>query len=477
MTTFISARRLGQLLGDRTPGGTAWRDLSERLRVLVVDGRLLHGTRLPSERSLTTELDLSRTTVARAYAELRGSGLIVSRRGSGSIVQVPFAASSVSSLIVTPGDLDTIAMTYAAPVAPAGLGGVFEAALTSLPSLLATTGYLPDGLPVLRERLAERYTARGLPTSPDQIVVTSGALSAISLIARAFVKPGDPVIVEGTSYPHAHDAFVSAGARLAPLAVGDDPWDEDALRSLAFSARHRLAYFIPDFHNPTSAIMTDRQRGRFARELNRNDVLTVIDESLRDTNIDDVRLPPSYGRYDSRALLVDSASKTIWGGLRVGWIRAPIDLVMPLVQARMTHDLGSAAFEQLVFAEILARDDTLTRSGLKNLRLQRDHLMTALADKLPDLDVPAAAGGLSLWVTLPEPMSTRLTAEAFHRGLLLTPGPRFFAAPVSAGERHLRLPYTHAPEVLSEAVDRLADAYAARMNDERPRADAIDLIA
>src|SRR5205085_5977962 len=112
-----------------------------------------------------------------------------------------------------------IAMTYAAPVAPAGLGRAFETAIARLPGLLSTTGYLPDGLPALREMLAARYEDRGLPTSPDQIVVTSGALGAVSLIARAFVEPGNRILVEAVSYPHAHEAFTSVGARLSTLPV------------------------------------------------------------------------------------------------------------------------------------------------------------------------------------------------------------------------------------------------------------------
>lgn len=479
MSTIITARRLGQLLGGRTAEGPVWRDLTEHLRLLVLDGRLPHGTRLPSERALTDELSLSRTTVSRVYAELRDSGLITSRRGSGSIVQLPFAASSVSSLITMPGDADTIAMTYAAPVAPHGLGHVFETALASLPSLLATSGYLPDGLPVLRERLAERYTARGVPTSPDQIVVTNGALGAISLIARAFVETGDRMIVEGVSYPHAHEAFIGVGGRLSPLPIGDTPWDEAALTSLARGSRHRAAYLIPDFHNPTAAIMSDRQRGMCARELRRAGVLTVIDESLRDVNLDGIELPPSYGQYDNRALLVGSASKTFWGGLRVGWIRAPRDLFMTLVQARMTHDLGAAAFEQLVLAEILGGDDGLAREALATFRTQRDHLHASVARRLPEFHVPTPAGGLSLWVTLPERMSTRLTAAASNHGLLLTPGPRFFTQAGTAGERFLRLPYTHTTDVLDEAVSRLKAAYEMKMTKGRPHqnAGAIDLIA
>ena len=92
---------------------------------------------------------------------------------------------------------------------------------------------------------------------------------------------------------------------------------------------------------------------RAARELRRHDVVPVVDESLREINLDGVELPPVFATYDPRALLIGSSSKAYWGGLRVGWIRAPRDLVMPIVQARMMDDLGTSAFDQLVFAELL----------------------------------------------------------------------------------------------------------------------------
>src|SRR5688572_14846494 len=183
MAVTVSASRLAAALVPTT--GVAYRDLADQIRLLIVDGRITAGSRLPSERELAAATGLSRTTTARVYAELRDAGLLRSRRGSGSVVQVPFAESSVSSLIVTPDSDSGVALTYAAPVAPAGLGRAFEAAITRLPGLLSTTGYLPDGLPALREALAARYEERGIPTSPDQIVVTNGATAAISLIARA----------------------------------------------------------------------------------------------------------------------------------------------------------------------------------------------------------------------------------------------------------------------------------------------------
>ena len=476
MTITISASRLAAALTPTV--GVAYRDLADQIRLLIVDGRITAGSRLPSERELAAATGLSRTTTARVYAELRDAGLLRSRRGSGSVVCVPFAESSASSLIVTPEDDTGIAMTYAAPVAPAGLGRAFEAAITRLPGLLSTTGYLPDGLPALRELLAARYEERGLPTSPDQIVVTSGALGAVSLIARAFVERGDRVLVESVSYPHAHEAFTSAGARLTPLPViADSPWDVETAVDLLKSSHYRAAYLIPDFHNPTAAVMGESERRTFAGAMRRAGTLAVIDESLRDINLDDVVLPPSFGSFDHDALLVDSASKTFWGGLRVGWIRAPHDLVMPLVQARMTHDLGTAAFEQLVLAEVLRDPEPVMNRALDGFRSQRDHLVDLLAEHLPELDIMRPAGGLSLWAGLPDHNSTRLVAAAREHGLLLTPGPRFFTGAPTAGEAFLRLPYTQSLTVLDDAVHRLAKAYEGQRADDAPDGPRLDLIA
>jgi DNA-binding transcriptional MocR family regulator len=308
--------------------------------------------------------------------------------------------------------------------------------------------------------------------------VTNGALGAVSLIARAFIDPGDRVLVEAVSYPHAHEAFTSAGARLSTLpVVQHGPWDVETAVDMLASGRHRAAYLIPDFHNPTAAVMSEPERGALARAMRRTGTLAVIDESLRDVNLDGVELPPSFGSFDRNALLVDSASKTFWGGLRVGWIRAPRDLVMPLVQARMTHDLGTAAFEQLVLAEVLRDPEPVTTRALAGFRRQRDHLVDLLATHLPELDVTRPAGGLSLWAGLPDHNSTRVVARAREHGLLLTPGTRFFTGAPVAGEAHLRLPYTQSPEVLDDAVQRLAKAYKGHRAVESPDGPRLDLIA
>ena len=476
MDTSTSAHRLAGMIGS-LPSGPAYRALADTIRLLVVDGRLLDGTRLPSERALAQAMGLSRTTTTRAYDELRRRGVLHSRQGSGSVLRVPTTSATASSLIVDPDDPDTIALTFSAPSGPSGLTRAFAAAAEQLPSLLTTTGYLPDGLPALRELIAEEYTDAGLATDPPQVIVTNGAQGAISLVGRTFGRAGYPLLVEGTSYPHGVESLTGFGFRAAPLPVADDPWDVDAAAATAPQAC--AAYLVPDFHNPTGAVMPAGTRQRMAHVLRRHDVLTVVDESMRRLDLGGGGLPASYAVHDPDAIVVDSVSKVLWGGLRIGWIRAPRRHVTALLQSRMRHDLGTAAFDQLVVAEVLQHDRHLFDETVDRLARQRAALVEALRLHLPDWHVPVPAGGPNLWATLPSRDSTRLVAAAAQEGLLLTPGPRFTIGAPSAGERHLRLPVTAPVHVADEAVRRLARAWEAVRTGRRcePSSATVDLIA
>jgi len=155
----ISARTVAGQLRPHTAtaqaGVPAYQALAEGLRRLVADGRILDGTRLPSERELTSALRVSRTTVAGAYAVLRDRGYLVSRRGSGSVVRVPGGPSAGGSLPSGDGPGVAVDLSIAAPSAPPGMADAFESAVTELPRHLSGTGYSPFGLPELRELLAQ----------------------------------------------------------------------------------------------------------------------------------------------------------------------------------------------------------------------------------------------------------------------------------------------------------------------------------
>ena len=120
-----------------------------------------------------------------------------------------------------------------------------------LPGLLGGHGYLPEGLPALRERLAEWYAARGLPTDPAQVIITGGALAALNLVAETLLDPGDRVLVDSPSYPNASGGAAAARCPADRCAAGRSGWDRDALVGATRQSAPRLAYLIPDFHNPT----------------------------------------------------------------------------------------------------------------------------------------------------------------------------------------------------------------------------------
>ncbi|MGZ4501863.1 MAG: MocR-like transcription factor YczR [Nocardioidaceae bacterium] len=465
MTRTISATRVATLLGSAVGRSPAYLGIADGIRLLLADGRVAPGTRLPSERELTGALGVSRTTVTRAYAHLREHGYVDSRRGSGSVTRLPERRAAVEDHVLHPGDSrpGTIDLTCAASAAPPGVAAAYEAAVAALPSYLSGTGYYPTGLPALREALAQRYAERGLPTTADQIVVTAGALAGIAVTARAFSGTGDRLLVESPTYPNAIATLRRSG-RVVGAPVDPEGWDVEALTASLRQTAPRLAYLVPDVPHPTGALMSDPEREEVGAALTRARTLTVVDETLVDVALD---AAPAAGAPDGPPLpmaahvpdsvSVGSASKAFWGGLRVGWLRAPERRVAELVASRLTLDLGAPLLEQLVLVELLRRRGEVLAHQHERLRARRDVLVAALAGALPDWRFRVPRGGLALWCALPEPLSTALTVAAERHGVLLAPGGSF--APEGGLERFVRIPYTRSAEELTDAVDRLALAW------------------
>jgi DNA-binding transcriptional MocR family regulator len=156
-------------------------------------------------------------------------------------------------------------------------------------------------------------------------------------------------------------------------------------------------------------------------------------------------------------LTIGSASKVFWGGLRVGWIRSSPHMVRRLAAARSAMDLGIPVIEQLVTARLLADAEAVTTVRRTELAAARDHLLGRLAHAFPRWTPSRPAGGLSLWVNLAAPVSSRLTTAARRHDVLLAAGPRFGLD--GAFERRIRLPYTLRRDRMDAALERLALAW------------------
>jgi DNA-binding transcriptional MocR family regulator len=457
--TLISARSLGLLLEAwrDDPARPAYAALADRIRLLVLDGRVPLGTRIPAERDLAGQLNVSRTTVTAAYGELRSAGYLSSIRGSGSVARLPHPATRPAEASAS-GYLDF--GKAALPAIPL-LADAARRAAEELPAYLGETGFDPVGIPVLRIAIARRYTARGLPTEPDQILVTIGAQHAIALLARTLLSRGDRALVETPSYPHAMDALRAAGARLVPVNVSsDDGWDEAGFEQAMQRTSPTLGYLMPDFHNPTGRSMPAELRERVVELAAASGTTLIADETMAELAIDDVPAVPPFATHaiaGMEPVLIGSVGKTVWGGVRVGWIRADRPLVQRLIRNRNVGDLGTPILEQLIVTDLLRDYDAILETRRRQLRLGRDHLVAALTERMPEWIVPSVAGGLTLWINLGSPVSSQLTLAARNEGLVLAAGPRFGID--GAFERFLRIPFSYPIEQLDRATDALSAAW------------------
>ncbi|HTF10562.1 MAG TPA: aminotransferase class I/II-fold pyridoxal phosphate-dependent enzyme, partial [Asanoa sp.] len=218
----------------------------------------------------------------------------------------------------------------------------------------------------------------------------------------------------------------------------------------------RLAYVIPEFHNPTGHLMPADLRERMVATAHATGTDLVVDESFVDLPLDGIEMPPPVALFDrhSRVITIGGMSKPYWGGLRIGWVRASAPTVQRLAALRVGVDMSSPVLDQLVAAQLLDRADTIVPARRVQLAAQRDALLEALAEHLPEWRVRPPQGGVTLWAELDGPISSALARAAEEVGVRLAPGPRFGLD--GTLERFLRLPYTLPAGDLVDAVKRIA---------------------
>jgi DNA-binding transcriptional MocR family regulator len=433
--------------------------LAGAVRGLLADGRLPLGVRLPAERELAEALGVSRTTVTAAYRALRETGHLTSRRGAGSWSTLPNGHRVGSNGMLAPlDDLDVIDLGCAALAAPPELADAARAAADDLPRYLKGDGYHPTGIIELRAAVAARFTARGLPTSPEQILVTNGVQHALDLVLRLALPAGAGVLVESPTYPNALAALAARRARIAThgLDAEGTGWDPDLLLGGLRQIRPRLAYLIPEFQNPTGHLMPAELRERVVATAHTTGTDLVVDESFVELPLAGVEVPPPTALFDrhSRVFTIGGMSKPYWGGLRIGWIRASAPQVQRLAAARVGVDMAGPVLDQLVAVRLLDHADTIVPARRAQLAEQRDALLAVLRDELPTWRVRPPQGGVALWAELDGPISSALARAAEQAGVRIAPGPRFGLD--GTLERFLRIPFTLPAAELTEAVRRLA---------------------
>jgi DNA-binding transcriptional MocR family regulator len=463
--------------------GPLYQRLSSALETAMERGDVSPGTLLPPERVLAARIGVSRSTVVAAYERLREAGLVERRQGSGTRIAASAVARNADTreaelvqalhrnalfrgvIEGTKGGIDFLGSYLPAPerLSPALLAAANE----ELASTLEHHGYAPHGYPPLQEAIAEHLTSRGLPTTPKQVLVTNGAQQAISLATAFLVQRGEAVALENPTYPGAIDAATAVGAQLIPIPTGMDGARVSAIADILANRNPKLVYLNPTFHNPTGTVMPDAARAEVARLIERHQVVTIDDRAEAELTVGGEPPPPPIAAHapDAPILTVGSMSKLFWGGLRVGWIRAPVPLVSRLTGFKAVLDLGTSLPGQVVATHLL-HDREEVRRERRRMITPRFHLLEELlSELLPSWSWTRPKGGLLLWVRLPSGSARELAVEARRLGVAILPGPT--TSPDLSFDNYVRLTVSRPPDVLAEGIRRLAAAW----DDYAPRAE------
>ncbi|MEU5694466.1 PLP-dependent aminotransferase family protein [Actinosynnema sp. NPDC020468] len=319
-----------------------------------------------------------------------------------------------------------------------------------------TLQYAPtEGDPDLRALVSARLTRRGLPTS--DVLVTTGSQQALTLVATALLEPGAVVAVEEPTYLAALQCFRLAGARVVPVAGDEHGMVPAALAEVIGRERPALLYLVPTFANPTGRTLPAARRAEIAALADRHGLWVVEDDPYGELRYRGVDEPP-LASFGERVLHLGSFSKVGAPGLRLGWLRAPADLLRHLVVVKQAADLHTSTVDQAAAAVYLAENDldahlAVLRSAYA---ARRDAMVGALRSVLPagsactDPD-----GGMFLWVRLPGVVDTGpLLEHALDQDVAFVPGAAFYAS--EPDRATLRMSFTtNTPERIAEGVRRL----------------------
>lgn len=457
------------VLGPWSDGaGPLHTKLADALRRAIELGHLASGARLPSERDLARDLNVSRSTVVAAYDTLRGEGMVESRQGSGTRVRArrapglrerPALSPLYRSLLEDNGSLISLALAIHAAHPLVG-DAIAEVAADS-ERLLAMPGYLPAGLPELRAAIALRFTALGAPTAAEEILVTTGAQQAVNLGSALLLRPGDEVAVETPGLAGTLDSLRAQGARFLPIAIDRHGIDTDALATLAARRPPALVYVMPTYHNPTGVLLAEHRRRALVDLAVERGVPVLEDNALEFLSLDHEPLPPvaAFAPAGAPVLTAGSLSKAAWAGLRIGWLRGPARLIARAAELKAVADLGTPLLDQAVAARLVPRLAELGRDRSAELRAALELVSELLRQRLPDWAWEVPAGGPSLWIRLPSGTASGFAQVAARYGVEVIPGE--VMSPTGEHRSHFRLPFTAPPPVLEATIARLETAWAA----------------
>ncbi|WP_439031317.1 PLP-dependent aminotransferase family protein [Gordonia terrae] len=447
----LSARELSAVLGSwRTNDGTLSIGLATAIAHLIESEEVITGMRLPAQRSLATELGVSRGTVTTAYEILAGGGYVTAEVGRGSTVSMNRRRLRQPGAARVPDGAPPVTADLSIQSLPAdgSLTSVLESVTQrSLRSHLGTDGHTAYGLPETRAAVARHLTSTGVVTSPDEILITAGAQQALWLIVFAMTDAGSRILVEEPTYRGLLAVLVSVRRSLridgypagsAELTVGAGP-------------RPDAVYVQSSVHSPTGQVRTSEMLSRFASVVNAHDLFVIDDRSAADLVYDpDTQNAGLSGLVaPERLVTVGTMSKLVWGGLRVGWIRGHPHTLARLADLKQTVDVTTSVIDQCVAAELLDNAHSVIDRRREFLIAHRDRTIGVIDESRTDWDVTMPSGGSGLWIDIRSD-AIDYAVKAQSEGIRIADGPSFS---VSHGfSTHIRLPVWNDTDALRRAL-------------------------
>ncbi|MFQ5593913.1 MAG: PLP-dependent aminotransferase family protein [Anaerolineae bacterium] len=478
---------------DRKSQVPLYLQIRHQLREMILAGAVPEGTRLQPERKLAERLGVNRGTVTNAYRELVADGLAEARVGRGTVVRrMDIDADGAPAWPAAPpweelfarqphwlrhpllGDLATMAARKNVISLAAGVPApdlyptkAFSQVMQDLlgrhdPAMLGPCR--TEGLELLRVAIAEGLMDPAAGVGPDEILIVTGSQQGLDLISRAFIEPGDAIVVEAPTYLGALQTFGAAGARLLGAPLDEHGLRLDVLQGLLTRYRPKFIYTLPTCQNPSGVTQSLERRQRLLNLANRHRVLVVEDDPYGPLYYDEA--PPAALRVldgHGRTIYLSTFSKIMFPGLRLGWVAAPRPVIERLSFIKQRVDLYGNSLAQWATA-VFIQDDHLD-AHLAQVREIYPRRLQAMVDALRrhcrELEFRLPDGGFNLWCRLPAGLKSRdLLSEAGRRGVVFAPGEIFF--PGSGGEGALRLNFSSQGEApIREGIARLGQAVAA----------------
>ena len=478
--------------------------LRDQIRAMVHGGDLPPGARIPASRELATQLGVHRTTVANAYAELESEGLISGHVGRGTFIRGDGAVRKISPL-PHPSSVDG-GLRWESLFADER-GEEFLSRLAQAPSrdsisfVMArpATQFFPveelrkcsnavwrregaeilqfgpsDGYPPLKQALIAFLRSEGYEAGDENLLITDGGQQALDLVCKAFLRPGDTVLLENPAYPGALAIFTGARARILCVPVktesipGATPGvDVAAIEAVLMQNRVKMMILTPDFHNPTGTTLPTAERRRLLEIAARFQVPVIEDHIYARLRSHGERVP-SLKQLDRSNLVIqiDSFSKIAFPGMRVGWIVAPSNVIERLRLVKQSTDLHTGHLAQAILAEYLRRGH-LGRHLARTRKAYSGRLAAleqALGHHMPSgTKWTRPEGGMCVWVELPPGFdSNELLIHTRERGVVFAPGRYFYFQ--NPQPNTLRLGFTGVAErEIARGIGILADVLRIEM--------------